>query len=165
LREQLQLNNVYHAILFLNKWGKIQSPINTNWFKPCVVGEQTKIYSKPDSNSTPIIELTRGNEIEMGVIKKVDGEEWIAVSLPNGQWGYMPGESKIILSMQLSLFENEVVVYSEPSKQSAVITHMKKNIRYDTIPSGSQDEAWVKICDSSGNEGFIDGQTRGKVVQ
>jgi hypothetical protein len=101
----------------------------------------------------------------MGVIKKVDGEEWIAVSLPNGQWGYMPGESKIILSMQLSLFENEVVVYSEPSKQSAVITHMKKNIRYDTIPSGSQDEAWVKICDSSGNEGFIDGQTRGKVVQ
>jgi hypothetical protein len=157
-----KVNNAYHAILLLNKWGKFQA--NTNWFKPSAVGDQTMIYSKPDFNSTPIADLVRGNAIELGVVKNVDGKEWITVTLPSGQWGYMPIDAKILLSKQLSLFENEAVVYSEPSTQSTVITYMKKNTLYYTIPSGSQDERWVKIRDSAGNEGFIDGQTRGREV-
>jgi len=158
------LNNSYHNILFLNNWGKLQFPINISFFKPCTVVEQTKIYSKPDLNSTPIIELTPGNQLELGVGKDVAGMEWITATLPSGQWGYIPGTTEINFALRLSLFERKVIVYSEPSTQSAVITHMKKNTVYDVIPSGSQDKKWVKIRDSAGNEGFIDGQTRGKRV-
>ena len=157
-----KLNSAYHAILLLNNWGKYQ--MNTSWFRPAAVGEPTTIYSKPDFNSAPIAELVRGNAIELGVLKNVDGKEWMTVILPSSQWGYTPIETKLLLSKQLSLFEKEVVVYAEPSNQSAVITRMKKNALYHTIPSGSQDARWVKIRDSVGNEGFIDGQTRAREV-
>ena len=129
-------------------------------------GEFVSMFSLIDTNSTPSAELADGNEIEIGVVKNEAGKEWITVTLPSGQWGYMPGESIIRFTLDLSLFENQTTVYSEPSKQSTVITIMKKNTRYHVLPFGSQAERerWVKIRDSAGNEGFIDGQTRGKKV-
>jgi hypothetical protein len=159
------LNNSYHNILFLNNWGKLQFQIDTSIFKPSAAVESTKIYSKPDFNSMPIAELTYGNGLELGVVKDINGTKWFTATLPDGQWGYMPAETKIIFPRQMSLFENEAVIYSEPSTQSAVVAHMKKNTRYETIPSGSQDENWAKIRDSAGNEGFIDARTRGKIIQ
>lgn len=155
------LNNSYHNILFLNNWGKLQFPINTSYFKPCATSEPTKIYAKPDLNSTPIIELIPRSELELGVVKNVAGMNWITATLPNGQWGYMPGDTIIYFAKRLKLFEKEVTVYSEPSTKSAVVTHMKKNTIYDVIPFGDHDPNWARIRDSSGNEGFIDEKTRG----
>jgi hypothetical protein len=155
------LNGSYHNILFLNNWGKLQFQINTSFFKPCAASELTKIYAKPDLNSTPIIELTPGSELELGVVKDIAGMKWITATLPDGQWGYMPGDTKINSTMRLKLFEKEVTVYSGPSTQAAVVTHMKKDTIYDVIPFGGHDQNWARIRDSSGNEGFIDGKTRG----
>lgn len=155
------LNNSYHNILFLNNWGKLQFKINTSFFKPCAASESTKIYAKPDLNSTPIIELTPRSELELGVVKDVAGMKWITATLPGGQWGYMPGDTKINFAIRLKLFEKEVTVYSEPSTKSAVVTHMKKNAIYDVVPFGDHDQNWARIRDSSGNEGFIDEKTRG----
>ena len=155
------LNNSYHNILFLNNWGKLQFPINRSIFKPCATVEATKIYSKPDFNSMPIAELTYGNRLELGVIKDVNGTKWFTATLPDGQWGYMPGETKINFAMRLKLFEKEVIVYSEPSADSAVVTHMKKDTIYDVIPFGDHNQNWARIRDSYGNEGYIDGKTRG----
>jgi hypothetical protein len=155
-----RLTNAYHAILFLNKWGRLQSPIDITWFQPYAAGEQTKVYSQPDLNSTVITEFMDGDEFEFGVRKEVDGNIWFTVTLPSGQWGYISGKSKVLPFLQLSLVEKEVVIYSERSTQSAVITRMKKNALYYVIPTGT-DEKWAKIRDSSGNEGFIDGSTRG----
>lgn len=157
------LNNLtyaYHAILFLNKWGKLQSPIDNTWFQPYAIGEQTKVYSQPDFNSALITEMMYGDEFEFGIRKEVDGNIWLTVTLPSGQWGYISGDSKVMPFLQLSLVEKEVIVYSEPSTQSAVITRMKKNALYHVIPTGT-DAQWAKIRDSSGNEGFIVGNTRG----
>ena len=80
-----KLNNAYHAILWLNNRGKFQA--NTSWFKPSAVGEETKIHSKPDFNSTPIAELVHANVIDLEVVKNVDGKERIMVTLPGGQGG------------------------------------------------------------------------------
>ena len=154
------LNNSYHNILFLNNWGKLQFQIKTSFFKPCAATEPTKIYSNPDLNSIPIIELTRGDRLELGVVKDIGGMKWITATLPNGQWGYMPGTTKINFARRVKLFEKEVTVYSEPSTKSAVVTHMKKNAIYDIIPFGDHDQDWARIRDSSGNEGFIDEKTR-----
>jgi hypothetical protein len=155
-----RLTYAYHAILFLNKWGKLQSPMDISWFQPYAVGEQTKLYSQPNLHSTLITELMDGDEFEFGVRKEVDGHIWLTVTLPSGQWGYISGKSKAIPFLQLSLVEKEVIVYSEPSTQSTVIKHMKKNALYHVIPAGT-DDRWAKIRDSSGIEGFIDGKTRG----
>jgi hypothetical protein len=155
------LNNSYHNILFLNNWGKLQFPIDTAFFQPCATGEATKIYSKPDVNSMPMIELMPGSQLELGVLKDVDGTKWITATLPDGRWGYIQGETKINFAMHLKLFETEVTVYAEPSTSSAVVTRMKKNTIYDVIPFGNHDRNWARIRDSSGNEGYIDGSTRG----
>jgi len=155
------LNNSYHNILYLNNWGKLQFPINTPYFKPCATSQPTKIYAKPNLNSTPIIELTSRSELELGVVKNVAGMKWITATLPNGQWGYMPGDTVIYFAKRLKLFEKEVIVYSEPSTRSVIVTVMKKNTIYDVIPFGDHDLQWARICDSSGNEGFIDEKTRG----
>ena len=155
------LNDSYHNILYLNNWGKLQIQIDTSFFKPCAVGEPTKIYTKPDLNSMPILELAPGSQLELGVVKNVGGMNWITATLPDGQWGYMQGDTKVVFTMRLRLFEKEVTVYSEPSSNSAVVTRMKKNMIYDTIPFGSHDQNWARIRDSNGNEGYIDGKTRG----
>jgi len=155
------LNNSYHNILFLNNWGKLQFQINTSLFKPCATIEPTIIYAKPDLNSTPLVELAAGNQLELGVVKALDGMEWITATLPSGQWGYIMGDTKINFAMRLKLFEKEVTIYSEPSTNSVVVTHMKKNTIYDVIPFGNHDQNWARIRDSYGNEGYIDGKTRG----
>jgi|GEM_PF-2502530 Bacterial SH3 domain. len=158
------LNNSYHNILFLNNWGKLQFQINASFFKPCATSEPTKIYTKPDVNSTPLVELAAGSQLELGVVKDVDGMKWITASLPSGQWGYIRGETTINFALRLKLFEKEVAIFSEPSTNSAVVTHMRKNTIYDVIPFGNHDQNWARIRDSDGNEGYIDGKTRGEKV-
>ena len=155
-----QLNNSYHNILYLNNWGKLQFQINTEFFRPCATIAPTKIYSHPDLNSTPFTEIARGSELELGVIKDVAGMKWFTVTLPNGQWGYVPGETQFNVTLRFKLFEKEVAIYSEPSTNSAVVTHMKKNTIYEVIPFGDHDENWARIRDVYGNEGYIDGKTR-----
>lgn len=155
------LNNSYHNILFLNHWGKLQFQIDTAFFQPCATGEPTKIYAKPDLSSMPIVELPPGSQLELGVLKDVDEITWITATLPDGQWGYIQGATKINFAMQLKLFEKEVTVYSEPSTSSAVVTHMKKNTIYDVVPFGNHDQNWARIRDPYGNEGYIEGKTRG----
>ena len=159
------LNNAYHEILFLNKWGKTQSPIDTNILKwHLLVREDTKIFREPDVNSTPIIELKPGEEIEIGAIKNA---EWLTVSIPDGQWGYMPGNASIIGGFeQWTLLQKEATVYSKPSSNSSTVTKLKKGDIFYTIPSiKPEDKAWIKIRVSVGNEGFIGEGTRGKKIE
>jgi hypothetical protein len=158
------LNNSYHNILFLNNWGKLQFQINPSFFKPCATSGATKIYAKPDLTSAPIVELAPGSQLELGVVKDIDGMKWITATLSDGQWGYMPGDTKINFALRLKLFEKEAIVYSEPFTNSAVVTHMKKDTIYDVIPFGNHDQTWARIRDSYGNEGYIHGTTRGVKV-
>lgn len=154
------LNNSYHNILFLNNWGKLQFQIKKEFFEPCAPDAPTKIYSQPDLNSTPFVEVARGSELELGAIKDVAGTTWYTVTLPNGQWGYVPGETNFNFALHVKLFEKDVIVYSEPSTNSTVVTHMKKDAIYDLIPFGNHDQSWVRIRDSYGNEGYIDAKAR-----
>lgn len=159
-----ELNNSYHNILFLNNWGKLQFQIMSEFFKPCATVAATKVYSQPDLNSAPIIELARGEVLELGVIKDVAGTKWFTVTLPSGQWGYLPGETNFHPILHVKLLEKEATVYSEPSVNSTVVTHMKKDEIFDVIPFGSDDQNWTKIRDTYGIEGYIDRKTQcGKV--
>ena len=156
------LNNSYHDILFLNNWGRLQSPISTSLYEwRYLVGQQTPIYSKPDFNSALIAELMSGEEIELGAIK----EEWLTVTLPNGQWGYMSGKVKSARFEQWTLLQKEANVHAEPSTSSPVLTQLKKGADFYVFPGIKQEgKEWIKIRDTDGNEGFIGGQTRGKKV-
>ena len=155
------LNNSYHNILFLNNWGKLEFPIDTSLYKwQAFLGQPTTIYRKPDVSSASIATLKPGEEIEIGVMKNPN---WITVTLPNGQWGYMSSEAELAGFEQLILIEKEVAIYSEPSSNSSVVTHLKKDSGFYLFPLIKQEgQEWLKIRDSDGNEGFIAGQTRSR---
>ncbi len=133
--------------------------------KARIIEQPVKVYSEAYINSPSITELVIGSEVELGSVKKKDGKAWVPVVLSTGQRGYLSGEARIFHINQVTLLQGSVNVYAEPSAQSAVKTQYKKNAKFfitDTIKQDNKD--WVKIRDFSGNEGFIDGKTRIRVI-
>jgi hypothetical protein len=133
--------------------------------KARIIEQPARVYNDINMNSLSITELAIGSEVELGSVKKKDGKEWVAVTLPNGQQGYLPGETRIYHIKRATLLDGSVKVWAEPSAQSAVTTQYKKNTQFyltDVVKQDSQD--WVKIRDLAGHEGFIEGRTKIKII-
>jgi len=119
------------------------------------------VYSEPDSSSSPITQANPGEEVELGGIKNKGGKSWVAVKLDRGERGYLAGDVKIFHIKPVTLIQSQVDVYSGPSATSTVKTRYKKNARFSIVDTVSTDgKSWVKIRDSAGTEGFIDGTTQ-----
>jgi hypothetical protein len=133
--------------------------------KARIMEKPVRVYSDAGLNSISIAELPVGTEVELGSVKKVDGKSWISVELSPGQRGYIPGETRIYHIKQVMLNQRNVNVYTGPSLQSVVKTQFTKNTKFYLLEVFKQnDMEWVKIRDMSGNEGFIDGKTKTRVV-
>lgn len=130
-----------------------------------VINHPAKVYEVPDFKSSPITELKVGTEVELGKMKKRGGKTWVAVSFANGQKGYLPGETEIFQIRLVMLRQDEVNVYSEPSASSAIKTGCGRNTKLlltDLVTHHGKN--WVKIRDMSGNDGYIDSQTKIKTI-
>jgi hypothetical protein len=133
--------------------------------KARIIEQPALVYSEADLNLPSIAKLTVGSEVELGGVKKKDGKEWVAVTLSTGQRGYLPGETRIYQIKQATLLQGNVNVYAEPSAQSTVIAQYKKNTRFYLTNIVKRDNKdWVEVRDLSGTEGFIEGQTKIKVI-
>ena len=130
-----------------------------------IVDSIANVFSKPDLNSALITQLFVGNEAEVGSIVNKADRKWVAVRLPNGQRGYMPGETKIFRLRQVALLQGAVNAHSAPFENSSVTRQYKLNNRFFITDVVKQDgKNWVKIRDAAGNEGFIDGQSHLKQI-
>ena len=130
-----------------------------------LINQGTKVYSQPDIYSTPLTELAQGSEVELGGVKKKAGKSWVTIQLPSGERGYLPGDTKIFHLKPAVLMQKDVNLYAEPSAQSMVKTTLRKNAKLviaDTVQRDSK--SWVKVRDMAGTEGFMEGQTRIKVL-
>jgi len=125
--------------------------------KAKIINQPVNVTSEADVNSPIITELAIGSEVELGVVVK---KKWISVTLSTGQQGYMPGNTRVFFINRAVLIQENVNVYAEPSAQSPIKTQYKKNDIFFITDIVKQDKiTWSKIRDSSGNEGYIDGQT------
>jgi len=133
--------------------------------KARIIEQPVMVYSQPDINSISITQVPVGNEVEIGAAKKKDGKTWINVTLPNGQRGYMAGDTKIYQIKLATLVQANTNVYSMPSAMSAALNPMKKNTRFYLLDNVKQGEDnWVKIRNMTGGEGYIDGKTKIRVI-
>jgi hypothetical protein len=133
--------------------------------KARIIDQRAKVYSQQDLYSTPVTELAEGSEVELGGVKTKAGKAWVGVLLASGQRGYLPGDTRIFHIKPATLVQPSVDVYAEPSPQSAVKATFKKNTKFLMTETVKQDaKSWVKVRDGAGTEGFIDGQTRIKVL-
>jgi len=58
--------------------------------------DRTPVYSGTGFSAVAIAKLSAGSEIDVLSSKKVNGSKWLCVSLPDGQMGYLPGDTKIV---------------------------------------------------------------------
>lgn len=130
-----------------------------------IIDQPVKVFSEADSHAISLTELPVGSEVELGGVKKKDGKTWVGVTLANDQKGFIPGDARIFQIKQAFLNQGNVNVYSEPSNLSAVKAQFKKKTRFFLTGTVNQDnQAWVKIRDLSGLEGFIEPKTRITVI-
>jgi len=130
-----------------------------------ILEPQVKVYTSMDANAVSITTLPEGTEVEFGGAKRKAGKLWVPITLSTGQQAYIPGETKIFVIQQGSLLQNNVDLRSEPSSGSLVKQQLARNTKVyilQVVKGDGQD--WVKVRDMTGNEGYIDGNTRIRVA-
>ncbi len=133
--------------------------------KARILDQQVKVYSSMDANSLSIATLQKGSEVEFGGTKKKSGKQWVPITLSTGQQAFIPGETKIWIIREGMLMENSVDLHSEPSAGSLIKQQLKRKTKVSILEVVKEaDKNWVKVRDESGNEGFIDGETRLRLV-
>jgi hypothetical protein len=127
---------------------------------------QVKVYSNTDDNAISIAVLPEGSEIEFGPARRKGGKVWVPITLSTGQQAFIPGDARIYVIRQGALIQNNADLYIEPSKVSMVKQQLDRNSRFDILKVEEADgKKWVKIRDRNGIEGYIDGNTRIRVIQ
>ncbi|HEV2176083.1 MAG TPA: hypothetical protein VGW33_02620 [Terriglobia bacterium] len=133
--------------------------------KARVSNQPATIYSQPDSSAPPITQVPVGGIVEVGGVKTQGGRKWVAATLSDGRRGYLAGDAKVIFMRRATLLQDEVAAYSQPSTSSGVKARYQKSATLYLGEKVTEDgKAWARVLDSAGNEGFVDGQTRIKVV-
>jgi len=127
---------------------------------------QVKVYSSTDANAVSFAVLPEGSEIEFGAARRKGGKVWVPITLSTGQQAFILGDARIYQIKQGALMQKNADVYNEPSKESLVKQQLDRNSRFDILKVEEADgKKWVRIRDSNGTEGYIDGNTRIRVIQ
>ena len=131
-----------------------------------ILDPQVKVYSSMDEYSISIATLQEGSEIEFGGAKKKAGKLWVPIVLSTGQQAFIPGEARIFVIREGSLMQNDIDLHSEPSAGSLIKQQLKRNTKLSILQVIKNDEGqdWVRVRDTTGNEGYIPGDTRFRLV-
>lgn len=134
--------------------------------KARILDSQVKVYSSTDEHAVSIATLEKGMEVEFGGVKRNAGKIWVTIVLSTGQLAYLPGDARVFAIREGALMQDKVDMHSEPSAGSLVIQQLPINTRLDILEVVHEGEArWVRVRDKNGKEGFIDGETRIRVIQ
>ena len=134
--------------------------------KARILDPQVKVYSSMDENAVSIASLPEGSEIEFGGAKRKAGKLWVPITLSTGQQAYIHGETHIFVMREGSLLQNNVDLHAEPSGGSLIKQQLARNSKLyilQVVKGEGQD--WVRVRDATGNEGYISGDTRIRVLQ
>jgi len=119
------------------------------------------VFTAADPNAAPVTQVMAGQVVEVGGVKNQNGTKWVTAALADGRKGYITADASILSLRRVSLVQNEVTAYAQPTLSAPVIGTYKRGTKFhmgETVTSHGK--AWVTIVDAAGNEGFIDGTTR-----
>ncbi len=124
-----------------------------------------KVYPSMDPNTPSIATLPKGSEIEFGGTKRKSGKQWVPITLSTGQEAYIPAETRIHVIRQGAVMDKVVELHSEPSSGSLVKQQLPRGTKLSILEVLKEsDQDWVKVRDEAGNEGYIPGATRFRLI-
>ena len=143
-----------------------KKPEQRKIMKARTLDKQVKVYSSMEDNAVSIAVLPEGSEIDFGVARRKAGKVWVPITLSTGQQAFILGDARIYVIKQGALMQKKADLFSEPSKTSLVKLELDGKSRFDILKVEEADgKRWVKIRDNNGVEGYIDGNTRIRVIQ
>lgn len=127
--------------------------------------EKTPVYAQMEEQSITIATLEKGQEFDLGRVVKRKNVVWVEVKLDSGSSGYINGNAKIFAIKKVELLLDNVNIYAEPSSTSEVIKTINRGEIFETLRVEKQgEEHWVRVRDLKGNEGYIAGNTRIRII-
>src|SRR4051794_21726966 len=126
-----------------------------------IKADKVRVYADTDAAGPIVAELTAGQEVELGPVRKRKGVEWVEVLLTDGQKGYITGDFPVVEIKSQTLVQDEVAVHEAPDAAAPVKVRLRRGAKLLTLDTVKQGEkTWVQVRDPAGTEGFIDGDTK-----
>ena len=122
---------------------------------------ETPVYAETEASSPVALQLPADTEVDLGATHSQDGAEWVEVTGPDGETGYLPGDTKVFAIQRAHVSDKLADLYSEPAGNGVITEILARGHKFDILaildlPGGN----WVKIRDLEGNEGYLPGRTK-----
>jgi hypothetical protein len=124
-----------------------------------VLKDPVVIYQDSGDKSAQVAQLNPGDEVKLGALKRKGKNSWVAVTLPDGRKGFLPGTSRIFKTIKVKLDQDRTSVLAGPSINSPVKFNLDRNEKFYILDSS---DGWARIHNLSGLEGFLNGQAKTK---
>jgi uncharacterized RDD family membrane protein YckC len=127
-----------------------------------VIIEITPLFLEADYSSPVIKGLNTGEEVQLAGVKRSGELEWLEVICSDGQKGFLSGDTLLLdPNTKWSFGQTTVNLYEQPSLQSLIKKQYHQGEEfYQVTILKNEGKTWLKIRDFSGNEGYIDGDTK-----
>jgi hypothetical protein len=127
--------------------------------------EKTAVYKDMDMTYSPLVVLPPLSEITVMIILQKNGQTWMKIKLSDNREGFIPSTTKLFIIREMVIEDDRGAnIYESPSVESHLKKHLEKgSLLYllGRVPNAYN--AWVKVKDYSGSEGFMIGDVLGKI--
>lgn len=107
--------------------------------------------------SPPFAEVAVGAEVDYGDPRLLSGRQYVPVMLPDGQRGYILGDSKVVRFKRVLLKADKVPVHREPDFGSPLTTALAKGTAVYLLETVDRDgRKWNRLRTPAGVEGYIE---------
>jgi len=132
--------------------------------KLLIIDETVNFYSKPDTDDTNKMTVTKGDEFFIKKIGKHNSKNWIKVAFDKTTDGYIIEGDKIAIILPVKLNQKEVTIYQQPYSKSEQIAALKKkeafSLLHKTFEINNKDIIWDKVKLQNGQIGFMKPNTK-----
>lgn len=148
----------------------VTSPDGTGW--PGTPGKQRVIltssvlvHNMAGEQGSGMCLLNADDEVDLGTTKKAGGKKWVGVILRDGRKGFIAGDTPIRRLSPVKLNQGEATILPEPGAAENTGWKVKKGgsfLLLKTVESNGL--KWVKVRDTNGREGYVDGKVKIQTV-
>jgi hypothetical protein len=122
------------------------------------------VYPSPEAAPDPLTSLSEGQEVEIGAVHRGTDGDYVAVTLPDGRSGYLPGSARILRLKEVTLLARQASIYASPTTSSPIIGEFRKGEKFHIGEVINKDtDPWVKTKTGTGQAGYIPGNTKIKM--
>ncbi len=131
-----------------------------------IVDESVPVYPEMDPDGISVYSLHAGDHVEIMKITRRKGKSWVHIQRPDGQMGFVMGNTRVFAIRKVQLDQKQAVFYSEPSVEADQLGTLARGARLvvQDVKKVEGSDGWVKVVTPEGQEGWISGKARIRVL-